>query len=433
MLRRISEFKGFEITINTTEECNMRCKYCYEINKANKNLKFEEIKKFLDLFIIKEPQKVIELQNNELSNANKFGVLIDFIGGDSFMNVDLMEQTIKYFIYLVNTVDNKVTRVWRKNYRFSISTNGTLFNDKVKKFCEKYKDILYVGISIDGCPEIHDKNRIMSYRGPNGEEIGSMQFILKDWEWYKTLNKNMALTTKATMSKDTIPYIYESLKYMHEKLGLVDINQNFIMEDAHLTKEDYIEFDNQLRKSVEYILKNKNKLYWSVLDKEQFAKHYSSFKKDLASKSHCGSGDMPCLGVNGKIYPCFRWAPHTQTKDTMDKMVTGDIENGFNNFQNFFKVLENSEKKNCTKEERCKECEYESACAYCIGGCYSEFGDFIRTTYICEITKLQCKWAKVYWNEYNLSIGEELEFDKKYLLKNVPSWNEKYLGTNLGD
>jgi uncharacterized protein len=33
----------------------------------------------------------------------------------------------------------------------------------------------------------------------------------------------------------------------------------------------------------------------------------------------------------------------------------------------------------------------ESACSYCIGGCYSEFGEFRRTV----------KWARRYWDEYN--------------------------------
>gem|GEM_PF-6467633 len=30
----------------------------------------------------------------------------------------------------------------------------------------------------------------------------------------------------------------------------------------------------------------------------------------------------------------------------------------------------------------------------CIRGCYSEFGEFRRATYICDITKLLVKWAR---------------------------------------
>ncbi|WP_345906969.1 hypothetical protein [Sphaerochaeta sp. UBA5849] len=46
--------------------------------------------------------------------------------------------------------------------------------------------------------------------------------------------------------------------------------------------------------------------------------------------------------------------------------------------------------------------EEENACLYCcIRGCYSEFGEFRRATYICDITKLLVKWARRYWDKHN--------------------------------
>ena len=64
-----------------------------------------------------------------------------------------------------------------------------------------------------------------------------------------------------------------------------------------------------------------------------------------------------------------------------------------------FEKLEGySRPKNCTKKQECKNCEYESACAYCIAGCYSEYGEFKRQTYICQITQIQVEFAKKYWS-----------------------------------
>ena len=37
MLRRLNEKSGLNATLNTTEDCNLRCKYCYEINKQKKS------------------------------------------------------------------------------------------------------------------------------------------------------------------------------------------------------------------------------------------------------------------------------------------------------------------------------------------------------------------------------------------------------------
>jgi uncharacterized protein len=42
-----------------------------------------------------------------------------------------------------------------------------------------------------------------------------------------------------------------------------------------------------------------------------------------------------------------------------------------------------------------------STLAYCIGGCYSEFGCFKRTIHICEITKIQAKMARKYRKKVN--------------------------------
>lgn len=423
MINKRIEFKGFNVTINTTEDCNLRCKYCYETNKKKLLLSFEEIKKFIDiLFADEDPIGADDITDDEIktyytTDLYQKGLLMDFIGGDALTDPDLLDKTLTYVTKKLFTVDTQNARYWRDNHMFSISSNGTLFTDKAKAFCEKWKHVLQVSVSIDGCPEIHDKNRIMTERGPNNEEIGSMQYILKDWEWYKKTFPESAYQTKSTLAKDSIPYMYESLKYLHESLGLDNINQNFIMENAHLTESDLEEFDRQMKLCVEYVLQHCDDLYWSMIDHELFAKHHLSKGFEWEKCGHCGSGAMPCLGINGNIYPCFRWAPHTQPASNPEPMVVGNINDGFNNKDAFRKVREGAYRNNCTKEEKCRNCEYESACSYCIGGCYAEYQDFIRTTHICEIAKLQCKWAKIYWNEYYKLKGQPLEFGEEFQLK----------------
>lgn len=422
MIDKTKNEKGIQVTINTTEDCNMRCKYCYEINKKEHSIPFEYCKKFIDLLIEDDDPCGFEGDEESLLSANiyKEGIVFDFIGGDSLMDVELLDKIMTYFVQKIMISNTKNSNYWKNHFRFSLSSNGTLFSKpEVKSFCEKWakSNILSIGISIDGCPTIHDKNRIMSERGPNGEEIGSMSFILNNLDWYKkTFPKSDTMGTKSTCAKDTIPYLFESLKFMHEELGLTQISQNFIMEDTHCTEEDYILLNSQLRMCVEYVLEHCDDLYWSMLDKETFAKHHLSKDDEWNKQGHCGSGAMPCLGINGNIYPCFRWCPHTQAKDNPEPMIVGDIWNGLNHKEVFKTVREGAYKSNCTREEKCKTCEYESACSYCIGGCYAEFQDFIRTTYICEITKLQCKWSKIYWNEYNKKKGLPMEFGEEFQL-----------------
>lgn len=395
MINKLFDDKGLNVTINTTEDCNMRCKYCYEINKCSRSIGFDKCKKFIDLLLSDEDYLNFSSDEN-LKDYWKQGLIIDFIGGDALMNVDICDKTLAYLVYKLNVTSTERAKCWRNAWRCSISSNGTLFgNPAVRKFLEKWRENISLGVSIDGCPTIHDKNRIMANRGPNGEELGSMDIILENWEWYKKLFPLDSLQTKATCSKDTIPYLYESLIFMHETLGLKYINQNFIMEDTGCTEEDYKLLREQMQLCIDYVYEHRNELYWSMIDKKFLCIDKEDENHDFYHSGHCGSGCMPALSIDGRIYPCFRWLPHTQKKTGI--MSVGDVENGFTHSENFKKVREGSIRSNCTKDPKCRECEFESACSYCIGGCYAEYGDFIRTTHICEITKIQVEYARKYW------------------------------------
>ena len=169
-----------------------------------------------------------------------------------------------YTLAKVMTTDTPNAKNWRGKLHFSISTNGTLFSEQARRFCEKYKDLLLVGISLDGCPEIHDANRVF----PDGS--GSMQSIIRHWPWYKKTFPIQSMQTKSTANRQSIPYLCDSLVYLHEELGLRYINQNFIMEDTGCTQADYEELDRQMEKCTAYVLEHLDDLFWSMLSKEQF-------------------------------------------------------------------------------------------------------------------------------------------------------------------
>lgn len=400
MIRGIQRKEGFTVTINTTEDCNLRCKYCYEINKCNKNLSVDKAKKFIDM-ILGDPDPACLLNDKQelYRNLYKKGIIFDFIGGDALIDVNFLDEMFSYIskALLVRNYPNKP--YWNGNYMFSLSTNGTLFKRKeVRDFCEKWRNTLSLGVSIDGCPEIHDLNRVY----PDGR--GSMKDVLEWWPWYQKTFPGSSNHTKATCNRDSIYYLYDSLKFMHEEMNINKIYMNFIMEDTGCTEEDYKELDNQLGRCIQYVLDHDNELYWSMLDDAMFAKAHLSTGLDWKERGWCGSGAMPALGIDGKIYPCFRWLNHTQNSN-VGNLSVGSIEEGLNHKENFLKVREGAYRCNCTKDEKCRSCEFESACSYCIGGCYSEFGEFKRTTYICEITKLLVKWARIYWQEYNKKHG----------------------------
>ena len=410
MIANLRPKDGLYLTINTTEDCNLRCKYCYETEKRSKNIPLNYAKRFLEILINEDDDPVLtkgsvgDSADAHLKYLYTKGVVLDFIGGDSLMNVKDLDEIIKYFIYLLNTSKTEIAKLWRDTWKLSISSNGTLFSSpEVRAFCEKYKKVLSLSVSIDGCPEIHDLNRVF----PDGS--GSMKSIREWWPWYRKTFPTESIQTKATSSRDSIPYLFESIKFMHEELGIQYLNHNFIMEDMHLQPGDLELLDKEFEKCVDYVLEHRQDLYWAMIGKETFAQHRRSVGREWTHKGHCGSGAMPALGTDGNIYPCFRFLPHTQN-GVVGVMKVGDVFDGLYQKENFINVREGAYKVNCTRDPKCIECDYESACPYCIGGCYAEFGEFKRSTYVCEVIKLQCKWAKIYWNRYNELEGIEERF-----------------------
>ena len=368
---------NFETTSHTYIANNICVHNCYELDKQPNDLPFDYAQKFIDILLDDpDPIGVLGTDNEWMVKSN---LILDFIGGDALMRPELVDRILSYLIFRSTIQQHR----WSTRWRASISTNGTLFeNPGVKEFLLKYRDNMSLGVSVDGCPEIHNFNR-----------SNSMDAILKSWDWYLWYMGERA-STKATLNLDSIPHLYKSLKFLHEDMRLSQINMNFIFEPMHESKSDLLELEKQLEKCVSYTLDHRNDLFWSVISKN-FA---NAEKMKDPNKGWCGAGAMPCLGVNGKIYPCFRFMPHTMSSRNLDFPV-GDVWKGFDHKERFKEVRDQTRIKISPK--KCFDCPIESNCSWCIGSSFSESGEFYRQTNICEFIKIQTKWAKIYWKEYD--------------------------------
>lgn len=381
MIKAIDNYEGLNITFNVTEDCNLRCKYCYELDKRPGDLPLEYAQRFIDI-ILTDPDPIMAVGTPDEWILNN-GLIMDMIGGDALMRPQLVNDILTYFVYKSTILRHK----WAHRWRCSISTNGTLFGEPgVKPLLERWKDNISLGISIDGCPEVHDLNR-----------DNSMAAIMMEWDWYTEYMRG-EFSTKSTLNKDSIPYLLKSMKFMHETLGIRYINMNFIFENMGDGPEDWALLDEQMEKCVDYCLQHYKDIHWAMIDQEFGIGH--CMKDPL--KGWCGSGAMPCLGINGAIYPCFRFMPHTMSSRDLDLRV-GDVWKGFYQKENFRKVRECTREKISDKE--CMECSVESSCAWCIGGAYAEKGQFYRQKNICNVHKVIAKWADTYWREYERLTG----------------------------
>ena len=79
------------ITFQVTDACNLACSYCYQINKGKRVMSLETAKKFIDLLLSGDKGF------KEYIGDSKSCVL-EFIGGEPFLQVDLIDEIYDYFI-----------------------------------------------------------------------------------------------------------------------------------------------------------------------------------------------------------------------------------------------------------------------------------------------------------------------------------------------
>ena len=114
------------VTFQVTDDCNLACSYCYETHKGHKSMKLETAKKFIDKLLSGE-DGFKEYIDPSFSPA----IIIEFIGGEPFMEIELIDQIADYF----KKRSIELRHPWATKYCFSICSNGTLyFDDRVQRF-----------------------------------------------------------------------------------------------------------------------------------------------------------------------------------------------------------------------------------------------------------------------------------------------------------
>ncbi len=92
-----SMFRVIYISLHTSSKCNLQCKYCFKKKRDNRDLTFEESKKFIDLII------------EEYPNSGKY--IVDPTGsGEPLLNKELVLQIGEYCKIKSNEIKKKYCR-----------------------------------------------------------------------------------------------------------------------------------------------------------------------------------------------------------------------------------------------------------------------------------------------------------------------------------
>ena len=380
------------ITFVTNETCNLRCTYCYEVHKSKKMMTREIAKQAIDAIFDKEKM------SDYITDFNKC-VVIEFIGGEPFINIDVIEFISEYFLYKATILNHP----WAINYMFNITTNGTLNNTpRVKRWIEKYSRRLSMGITIDGDKQLHDSCRIFhDGSGSYDTVVESVKYAIKHYGMK---------STKITFAPENIDKINTAIPHLFE-VGLTELNANCVFENVW--KDEHVNlFFNELIKLADYIIDNDIYKYGfcSIFDNKIGQPLSPSDNKNFCG----GTGQMLAIGVDGKFYPCIRYMKYALSNPNSKEQPIGDIINGIKpkDEQPFLKELTKITRRSQSTDE-CFYCSVAQGCAWCSGLCYDIFGTANkRTTFICKMHKSRVLANFYYWNK----LFEKLNIDEHFIL-----------------
>lgn len=382
------------ITFIVTKDCQLACKYCYLVGKnETERMTWETAKAAIDYI----------LDHEEDRNFKQESVVFDFIGGEPFLEIDLIDKICDY----IKSEMFRRNHHWFNSYRFSFSTNGINYDsEKVQKFIEKNRTHLSIGITIDGTKRKHDLNRVYK-----GSEKGSYDDVVRNIPlWTKQFPE---AGTKVTISSADLPYICESVLHLYD-LGIKQVNINCVFEDVWKDGDDQL-FEEQLTELAD-----------KIIDGGKYEENACSFFSEnmgkpldckLQNNNWCGAGRMLAVDAAGNFYPCTRFAQYS-LRDK-EAWIIGNTKDGIDeNKLRPFLTLDR-----CTQStEECKDCEVAEGCAWCQGENYDAAKThtvFERATAICKMHKARVRANNYYWNKLYRKL--ELEGKREEFEQNKPT------------
>ncbi|VYU04445.1 thioether cross-link-forming SCIFF peptide maturase [Clostridium tertium] len=327
------------VCLNIIHGCNLRCKYCFadegEYNGHKGVMSIETAKKAID-YVVKRsgPRRNIE---------------IDLFGGEPTMIMDTIKEIIKY------ARDNE--KEWKKNIRFTMTTNATLLNDDMMDFMDK--EMGNIILSLDGRKCVNDNVRIKV------DGSGSYDDILPNIK--KMIEKRTPgkmYYVRGTFTRANTDFYEDVMAMVNEGFKEVSI-EPVVLEDGHplsLRNEDLPE-----------IMKNYDKLYEDMVRRKREGKDeykFYHFNVDLNGGpcvykriSGCGAGfEYVAITPQGEVYPCHQFVGKEEYKlgSIYDDTYNADLGKKF-------------KKAHIYNKPKCRDCW---ARFYCSGGCQANNVNF---------------------------------------------------------
>ena len=318
------------LCLHIAHTCNLNCSYCFasqgKYNGERAVMSYEVGRAALD-FLVK-------------NSGTRHNLEVDFFGGEPLMNFDVVKQLVAYA--------RSIEKEAKKNFRFTLTTNGVLIDDDVIEFANK--EMSNVVLSLDGRREVHDRYRV-DYAGK-----GSFDKIVPKFQKLVEARGGKNYYMRGTFTHHN-PDFLKDIETMLD-LGFTELSMEPVVgpagEVTTLTEEDLPIVLEQYEKLAELMLKRHREgrpftFYHYMIDLKGGPCIYKRV-------SGCGSGtEYMAVTPWGDLYPCHQFVGD-------EKFKLGDVYTGVTNTEaqcDFAKC-------NVYTRPECNDCW---AKLYCSGGC----------------------------------------------------------------
>lgn len=260
-----------ELLLLVSQDCNMRCRYCY----AQGGTYGEER-------ILMTKETAFKALDIALSLGEINGIA--FFGGEPLLNFELMRQ-------IVNSTK-------KQNIKYGFVTNGTIMNEEIIEFIKTHN--ILVTVSIDGPEDVHNANRIYT------SEKGTHRKVVETMKMLKSAGISFAL--EATFSKQVLELGYTAtqiLEYLYQFSPAIKITNVGSIDDCKfkLSVKELIDFHIQC---IDFAFDNLVKgEHINLFDITGFISRVTAPER-VIQKGLCPAiTQRLTIFPNGDAYPCY--------------------------------------------------------------------------------------------------------------------------------
>lgn len=354
------------VTLELTEDCNLRCTYCIYHPKhpgfrefGKKHMSIETAKQAVDFLF-------------ENSKPDAESLHVGFYGGEPLLNFDVMKETI---VYAKGKLGNQAMTL-------GMTTNAVLLTPSVCDYL--VENDVSVTISLDGPKEIHDKQRLFV------DDTGSFDAVEKGvktiMQSYERLNKTPDLLINMVIEETNSSETYELIHEFYEKCDWLPKDIPIRCNGVGVGPRKGPDILPHSQEQQEIFQKLKDPMgMWNDEKTSNHTKDENNFSKETIDQSLIRIhkrflSDMPTVNyslngccvpgqrkayvtVNGDLYPCEQLGGQVP--------ILGNVQVGYDipKIKKYY-VDDYIEK----SKDKCQNCWAANLCGVCYSECYSEDG-----------------------------------------------------------